>query len=112
MTEICVEGETLVLDHRRALYWPSRSALVIADSHFGKSAIFRREGIALPEGSDQDDLVILGSLIDEYSPAHLCILGDFVHGALPAGHTFYSRFNHWRAAHPGVELHIVALLLG
>lgn len=104
---IDARGEEFVLDFRKALAWPRRSALFIADPHFGKSAIFRREGIALPEGSDREDLEILSDLVLDYRPTQLYILGDFVHGALPAGHPFYSRFNAWCERHADTEVHLV-----
>lgn len=105
-TEIELHGERLCLDHRRALVWPRRRAVLVADTHFGKSAVFRREGIALPEGSDAADLAILSALLAEHGAHRLYILGDFVHGALPAGHAFYRRFNAWIASH-GAEVHVV-----
>ena len=43
-------GESLVLLGERALYWPTRQALLIADLHLGKADVFRRAGIALPSG--------------------------------------------------------------
>lgn len=106
MTEIEICGERLLLDHRQALVWPRRRAVLVADTHFGKSAVFRREGIALPEGSDAADLALLTTLIDEHAARELYILGDFIHGALPAGHGFYPRFNRWLASQPA-EAHVV-----
>ena len=41
-------GEPLVLLGARALYWPARQALLLADLHLGKADVFRRAGIALP----------------------------------------------------------------
>lgn len=100
-------GESLRLDHRKALAWPRLSALVIADTHFGKSAVFRREGIPLPEGSDLEDLALISRLLRDYDARHLYILGDFVHGSLPKDHGFYRSFNRWRQHHPGVRVHVV-----
>jgi DNA ligase-associated metallophosphoesterase len=106
VSTIEIHGEKLVLDHRRALVWPRQSALFIADTHFGKSAVFRREGIALPEGSDDEDLAIIGELLDEHRAGRLFVLGDFVHGALPRAHRFYRRFNEWRRGRE-IEVNVV-----
>jgi DNA ligase-associated metallophosphoesterase len=106
MIEITLQGEQLVLDHRRVLAWPRRAALFIADTHFGKSAVFRREGVALPEGSDDADLETIGEALDDHGARSLYILGDFVHGALPANHRFYQRFNAWHSRRD-VEIHVV-----
>ena len=86
MITVDVRGETLIFDQRRAVFWPREQALIIADTHFGKSAVFRREGIALPEGSDAADLAIMGDLVSDYAAKSLYILGDFVHGPLPRNH--------------------------
>ncbi len=106
MTDIEIQGETLRLDHRRALVWPRHEAVLVADTHFGKSAVFRREGIALPEGSDAADLEILSALLADHGARRLYILGDFVHGALPRGHAFYNRFNRWTGLQDA-DIHVV-----
>ena len=106
MTAIELNGERLLLDHRRALVWPRRRAAFVADPHFGKSAVFRREGIALPEGSDDADLVTLAALATDHGVETLYILGDFVHGALPRSHRFYRRFNDWMSG-SGLAVHVV-----
>ena len=105
--DIEIRGERLLLDHRRALVWPRQKALFLADTHFGKSAVFRREGIALPEGSDAGDLAIISELLATHGIKALYILGDFVHGALPPSHGFYRTFNAWRAGHD-IDVHVVA----
>ena len=107
MITVDVRGETLIFDQRRAVFWPREQALIIADTHFGKSAVFRREGIALPEGSDAADLAIMGDLVSDYAAKSLYILGDFVHGPLPRNHRFHSQFNAWRRGFPSLNLHVV-----
>ena len=49
-------GERLQLLPERALLLPDHAALVIADWHLGKSEIFRRAGIAVPDGGTEADL--------------------------------------------------------
>ena len=49
----------------------------------------------------------MSQLIAEHAVAALYILGDFLHGPLPAGHAFFRRFNAWRAAWSGLEVHLV-----
>ncbi len=106
MTRIEIQGESLLLDYRQALVWPDQQAVLVADTHFGKSTVFRREGIALPEGSDAADLARLSALLADHQACRLYVLGDFVHGALPPGHAFYRHFNAWSAAQ-GVEVHVI-----
>ena len=66
-------GESLVLLGERALYWPTRQALLIADLHLGKADVFRRAGIALPSGGTGEDLNRLQALLDRYACRELWI---------------------------------------
>ena len=45
-----IEGEILTFTNARALYWKKENALIISDLHVGKSAHFRKNGIAIPAG--------------------------------------------------------------
>ena len=49
-------GETLHLHADRALYWPRRRMLIVADVHLGKAAAFRSHGIPIPRGTTQKNL--------------------------------------------------------
>src|SRR5688572_6513668 len=106
--EIELRGERILLDPARALFWPARSMLVIADPHFGKDDIFRRGGIALPRGPSISDLQRLTRLLERYACTRLCVVGDFVHGATKPGDSILHAFRAWRAAHRTVTIDIVA----
>ena len=54
--EVVIAGEPMRLLADRALYWPARNRLLLADLHLGKADIFRRFGIALPSGGTRLDL--------------------------------------------------------
>lgn len=106
--EIELRGELVLLEADRALVWPARRTLVIADPHFGKDDIFRRGGIALPRGPTIADLQRVSKLLERHACTRLCILGDFVHGATKAGDSFLHAFRVWREAHPALTLDVVA----
>ena len=106
--EIDLQGERLLLLPERAVYWPARQLLAIADPHFGKDDIFRRAGIALPRGPAIADLQRLTKLIEQYAIQRLLILGDFVHGATHSGDSFLHAFGLWRQAHPQIRVEVVA----
>jgi uncharacterized protein len=53
----------------------------ISDLHLGKSTSFRRAGLGVPEGSDQDTLTRLSLVFERYGPRCLVVLGDLVHDA-------------------------------
>lgn len=81
-----IRGETLLLHPERALSWPARRMLVIADTHFGKGSVFARHGIAVPGGTDALDLERIDALLRATGSERLLIVGDFVHGYIdPAG---------------------------
>ena len=77
-------GEPVRLYAERALYWPARRRLVIADLHLGKGDTFRRHGIAVPSGGTADDLARLAGLLARTGARELWVLGDMLHGD-PAG---------------------------
>ncbi|MEM7518295.1 MAG: ligase-associated DNA damage response endonuclease PdeM [Planctomycetota bacterium] len=78
--ELC--GEPAQLFPERALFLPSRSDLLVADLHFGKTESFRRLGIPLPPGQTLADLQRLEQLVKSCTPKRLVLLGDFTHAAL------------------------------
>lgn len=78
LTHEC-RGETLHLHAERALFWPRRRMLIVADVHLGKAAAFRSHGIPIPRGTTQKNLQRLTALIEFYRPEQLLVLGDLVH---------------------------------
>lgn len=73
-------GEHVQLFAQRALHWPARRVLVIADLHLGKDDVFRSAGIALPAGGTKADLARLSGLLEHTQASRLLVLGDFIHG--------------------------------
>ncbi|AVO31489.1 ligase-associated DNA damage response endonuclease PdeM [Stenotrophomonas maltophilia] len=99
-------GESLILLGARALYWPARQALLIADLHLGKADVFRRSGIALPAGGTRTDLQRLQSLLDTYTCRELWILGDILHG--PAHRAaWYQQWLAWRERNAALDVHVL-----
>src|SRR5690606_25317359 len=74
-----IAGETVRLLADRALYWPARARLLIADLHLGKGDTFRAAGIAIPSGGTAHDLARLAALVELVHACELWILGDFLH---------------------------------
>ncbi len=107
MLNIELQGEMLSLHHERAIYWPARKMLVIADTHFGKDAVFRDHAIPIPSGSAGHDLQRIDSLIEHTSAKRLLILGDFIHGPLQASQPFIQEFNQWRNRHTALHIDVV-----
>ena len=84
MVTLMVQGEELLLHPERAVLWPSRKTVIVADTHFGKSSYFSRHGIAVPAGTDESDRDRLTRLVREADAERLVILGDFLHAPIDA----------------------------
>jgi uncharacterized protein len=105
---IVVAGESLTLCPDRAIYWPRRRTVVIADTHFGKDEIFRRAGHAVPQGISAHDLQRISTLLILYDADRLVVLGDFFHGSPDRSEEFRTLFEAWLAAHQRLRIDIVA----
>lgn len=79
--EICAGGERLWLLPERAVWWPRRSTLLVADLHLGKERALLAEGVVAPEGVLQETLRRLSHLEALLQPARVLVLGDLVHAA-------------------------------
>lgn len=100
-------GETVVLLPDRALYWPARRQLLIADLHLGKADTFRASGIALPRGGTAHDLDRITALLAATRAESLIVLGDLLHGALLDTH-WRGSWEAWRVRHGALDIGIVA----
>lgn len=79
MTEIELCGQKLILYPQKGMYWVEQDTLIITDTHLGKGASFRANGIPVPASNTRSTLSRLSSLIDKTSASRLIILGDFYH---------------------------------
>lgn len=79
MVKVKQHGETLILRGDRTLFWPSRSVLLAADLHLGKSETMQAHGLPVPSGGDLNDLNRLTSALQDTGAMHLILLGDLIH---------------------------------
>jgi len=105
---LSIAGEPLLLDARRALFWPRRRWLMIADLHLGKASLLRQAGAAIPRGTTTRDLARLDSLIEDHRPERMIVLGDLIHGAERKPAQWLDALAAWRARHDAIELVLVA----
>lgn len=104
---IVIAGEAVDLLGDRALYWPARQRLLIADLHLGKGDVFRHAGIALPSGGTADDLDRLSALIARTGATSLWVLGDLLHGHL-VDTAWREPWERFRATHAGLAIALVS----
>ncbi len=100
-------GERLWLGPQRALFWPRRRTLVIADPHFGKGGVFRRAGVAVPQGDTARDLARLGGVIALCAAERLVILGDMLHAPPRGDEPWLASFARWRCEHEALAVDVV-----
>lgn len=78
---VCFAGNDLLLNNQRSMYWQAQNALIFSDLHSGKSAHFRKHGMAIPSYLHYSDLERLQFLIQHYQPKQIIIVGDLIHAA-------------------------------
>jgi DNA ligase-associated metallophosphoesterase len=102
-----VAGEDFLLLPERAVYWPARRTLFVADYHLGKAASFRSAGIALPAGTTSETVERLDRAVERHGAHHVVFLGDFLHSAAGRAPRTLARFARWRDARRELELTLV-----
>lgn len=80
--QVTVAGEVLQLLPERAVLWPARRALVLADVHVGKVEAFQRHGVALPSDFGAEELLRLSNLVARQEVQAVWVLGDLLHAAV------------------------------
>ncbi len=77
--ELTFGKENLMLLPERALYWPRRQIIAIADVHLGKAESFQAGGVPIPSSVHDDDLRLLDRILENYPVKQVLILGDWIH---------------------------------
>jgi metallophosphoesterase superfamily enzyme len=75
--------EDVVLDARRAVWLPRSRCLAVGDLHLGEAWARRARGQLVPLSGGESAVARLKSLLEDYRPERLVLLGDIVHAALP-----------------------------
>ncbi|MCP5236492.1 MAG: ligase-associated DNA damage response endonuclease PdeM [Zoogloeaceae bacterium] len=100
-------GERLVLLPERALWWPRRRSLLVADVHLGKAASFRRNGLPVPAGTTDDNLARIDACLARSGAERLICLGDLSHAASGLGPALDERLRTWQAMHRELTIELV-----
>jgi len=100
-------GQTLWLMPDRALYWPARRALLVADVHIGKAASYRALHQPVPRGTTEATLQRLDALLAACECEMLIVLGDFLHARTGRTAATMAKLQAWRARHAGLRIVLV-----
>ncbi|HBE71682.1 MAG TPA: ligase-associated DNA damage response endonuclease PdeM [Planctomycetaceae bacterium] len=90
----------------KALWLPGCRVLVVADTHFGKDASFRKSGLAVPRGSSEETLSQIDSLVSRYRPNSLVFLGDMFHAKCSLTAELNDGLRDFFRRHSGVSMHL------
>ncbi len=102
--EITCNNEALILSKHRAIHWPRKQVLFLADMHLGKTGYFRSRGIPIPSTVMTDDLKRLTVLIETYQPRTIVVAGDMFHHDYNAD---IHLFKQWRASFADIDFVLV-----
>ena len=87
------KGQHLWISPERCLFWEEQKMLILSDLHIGKTAHFRKAGIAVPQQVFQEDMHRLYQQIHQFNPDHILITGDLFHSRANVEHDVFAK---WR----------------
>ncbi|WP_027379337.1 ligase-associated DNA damage response endonuclease PdeM [Chryseobacterium daeguense] len=101
---IKIKNETFTLTNQRAVFWKREKALILSDLHIGKTAHFRKNGIALANHIMKSDLERLSVLIEYFQPEKFLVVGDLLHAG---DNSDVDEFCTWRNQYPDLQFHLI-----
>lgn len=102
-----VAGELVELLPQRALFWPRKQTLFVADLHLGKAATFRAAAIPVPEAVTAETLGRLDAALAATGARRLVCLGDLLHAPSGRSPILVETVTAWRLAHPQIEFLLI-----
>lgn len=101
---ISVRNYTFILTNQRAAFWEKEKALILSDLHIGKTAHFRKNGIALANHIMKSDLERLSALIEYFQPEKFIVVGDLLHAG---DNSDVDEFCTWKNQYSGIQFYLI-----
>lgn len=101
---ISIKNEIFTLTNQRAAFWEKEKALILSDLHIGKTAHFRKNGIALANHIIKNDLERLSILIEYFQPEKFVVVGDLIHAG---DNSEVDEFCSWRNQYPDLQFYLI-----
>lgn len=101
---ITIQNETFTLTNQRAVFWKKERALILSDLHIGKTAHFRKNGIALANHVMKSDLERLSVLIAYFQPEKFIIVGDLLHAG---NNSDVDEFCVWKSQYNDLKFYLI-----
>ncbi|MEO1614347.1 MAG: ligase-associated DNA damage response endonuclease PdeM [Planctomycetota bacterium] len=89
------------------VYDPATDSLFVADLHLGKDNTFRRNGLAVPQGSNESTLDAISDLVRCTHPSRLVLLGDLIHEPSSLSRQVVDCFADFCAQFCTLDIHLV-----
>lgn len=102
--EIKINNQTFILTNQRALFWKEAEILVMSDLHLGKTAHFRKNGIALPSQIIEKALKSLAELLRHFETQKMMVVGDFIHAGK---NSEFEIFREWTKQFEHLEIKLI-----
>ncbi len=103
-----LQGESLLLHADRALSWPRRKTVLVADVHLGKEHVFARQGVPIPAGPSENSLERLATLIKATASERLIVLGDLMHATPHSDESWMASLTDFLNQHSSLEMIVCA----
>lgn len=102
--KISIQNEIFILTNQRAAFREKGKALILSDLHIGKTAHFRKNGIALSNHIMKNDLERLSALIEYFQPDKFIVVGDLLHAG---DNSDVDEFCTWKSQYPDLQFYLV-----
>jgi len=76
---VAIGNSSFELLSEKALYWPLKKILLVADLHLGKVNHYRKAGYPVPTRANDENTTILIDLLNHHKPERVIFLGDLFH---------------------------------
>ncbi len=90
--QVQLHKQTFHLHSSGACYWEEQDVILLADVHLGKSAHFRKHGMAVPSQADDNEYDKLNDVIELFKPSRIWFLGDLFHSYQNAEWHFFEQW--------------------
>lgn len=102
--KIFIQNETFILTNQRAAFREKDKALILSDLHIGKTAHFRKNGIALANNIMKSDLERLSALIEYFQPEKFIVVGDLLHAG---DNSDVDEFCVWKKQYSDLQFYLI-----
>ncbi|MEM0924778.1 MAG: ligase-associated DNA damage response endonuclease PdeM [Planctomycetota bacterium] len=90
-----------------ALFHPDTASVLVADLHLGKDATFRKNGLAVPSGTNEATLQQLSQILESTEASRLVLLGDLIHDRSSLDSSVVDAFAEFCRIHADVEITLI-----